>query len=247
MCNLVVDIGNSSTKVAVFENDKIIFTHKVISFDSSVMNDILRQYPNITKAIVSSTRGEVSEIVAALSSRVKYCLDFNSTTRVPICNEYLTPQSLGRDRLAAAVGATIEYSGCDVLIVDFGTAITIDLITCDGRFKGGTISPGVTTRFRALQHFTASLPLCEATEESKLYGLTTIEAIQQGVMNGISFEIEGYIWRMREKYDKICIIFTGGDAKHFVKRIKNTIFANRNLLFCGLNRILEYNANEEYL
>ena len=157
------------------------------------------------------------------------------------------PETLGRDRLAAAVGATVLYPGRNVLIVDFGTAVTIDLVTADATFRGGCISPGMKTRFRALHDYTAKLPLCAATESEELAGLTTRQAIELGVMNGIAFEIEGYAARMRSQIEDLCVIFTGGDANFFVKRIKNTIFANCNLVFCGLNRILEYNASEEHL
>ena len=149
--------------------------------------------------------------------------------------------------LAAAVGATVLYPGRNVLIVDFGTAVTIDLVTADNTFRGGCISPGMKTRFRALHDYTACLPLCGPTESGELQGLTTEEAIRLGVMNSLTFEIEGYMARMEKKIDDLCVIFTGGDAKYFAKRIKNTIFANCNLVFCGLDRILEYNASEEHL
>ena len=132
-----------------------------------------------------------------------------------------------------------------LLIVDFGTAITIDQVSADGVFRGGNISPGVQMRFRALHDYTAALPLCESCEDQTLLGRSTVEAIRQGVMNGIAFEIEGYIARLFPEIDALSIIFTGGDAKFFVKRIKNTIFAHCDLVFLGLNRILEYNASEE--
>ena len=176
--------------------------------------------------------GEVADL---LRPRVEYLLEFSSQTPVPIGNAYLTPETLGRDRLAAAVGATVLYPGRDVLIVDFGTAVTIDLVTADNTFRGGCISPGMKTRFRALHDYTAKLPLCGPTEDERLQGLTTEEAVRLGVMNSLTFEIEGYIARMREKIDDLCVIFTGGDAKYFAKRIKNAIFANCNLVFCGLD------------
>ena len=140
-----------------------------------------------------------------------------------------------------------DVRGQPVLIVDFGTAVTIDLVTADNTFRGGCISPGMKTRFRALHDYTACLPLCGPTESGELQGLTTEEAIRLGVMNSLTFEIEGYMARMEKKIDDLCVIFTGGDAKYFAKRIKNTIFANCNLVFCGLDRILEYNASEEHL
>ena len=153
----------------------------------------------------------------------------------------------GRDRLAAAVGAATLYPGRNTLIVDVGTAVTLDVVSAEGVFLGGCISPGVAMRFRALHDYTAALPLCRAAEATGLVGRTTGEAIRFGVMNSLRFEIEGYIARMEAQFEDLCVIFTGGDAKFFAKRIKNTIFANCNLVFCGLNRILEYNASEEHL
>lgn len=199
------------------------------------------------KAIFASTRGVQDQTAGVLRARSRMLVEFTPQTPVPIRNAYLTPATLGRDRLAAAVGATVLYPGRNSLIVDFGTAITVDLVTADGTYRGGCISPGMQTRFRALHDYTATLPLCGPTEEERLQGLSTEEAVRLGVMNSVAFEIEGYIARMRKKTDDLCVIFTGGDAKYFAKRIKNTIFANRNLVFCGLDRILEYNTSEENL
>ena len=112
----------------------------------------------------------------------------------------------------------------------------------NGVFRGGNISPGVRTRFRALHDYTSRLPQCEATDEILSLGRTTQQAIEQGVMEGITHEIEGYIRAFSLKNDKLTLIFTGGDANFFVKRIKNAIFAKCDLVLCGLNRILEYNA-----
>ena len=233
--NLVVDFGNTLVKLAVFDKGELVAQRCMERLHPSVLEELLSEWP-VRRAVA-----------AMLRRRVDYLLEFTSQTSVPIGNAYLTPETLGRDRLAAAVGATVLYPGENVLIVDFGTAVTIDLVTADNTFRGGCISPGVTMRFRALHDYTAKLPLCAATGGEGLSGLTTEEAIELGVMNGIAFEIEGYVTRMREKIDGLRVIFTGGDAKFFVKRIKNTIFANCNLVFCGLNRILEHNASEEHL
>ena len=115
-------------------------------------------------------------------------------------------------------------------------------VSGDGTYRGGAISPGMGMRFQALHRYTARLPLCRETAEERLYGTTTTSCIEQGVMNGIAFEIEGYIARFRRENADICIIFTGGAAKNFAKRIKNAIFADCELVFLGLNRILEFNA-----
>mgnify|MGYP000786591302 FL=1 len=244
--NLVVDIGNTLVKLAVFDRGEIVFQRCVERLHPSMLGELL-EGRRAAKAVVASTRGEADDVIETVRPYADYLLEFTSQTPVPVANAYHTPETLGRDRLAAAVGATVLYPGRNVLIVDFGTAVTIDLVTADNTFRGGCISPGVTMRFRALHDYTAKLPLCAATGGEGLSGLTTEEAIELGVMNGIAFEIEGYVTRMREKIDGLRVIFTGGDAKFFVKRIKNTIFANCNLVFCGLNRILEHNASEEHL
>ena len=244
--NLIVDIGNTLVKSALLERRRVVEEHTDGVFCPEAVAGLLER-GRVRRAILSSTRGEMPEVAAWLRERVSSLLLFTPQTPVPIRNVYRTPQTLGRDRLAAAVGATVLFPGRNVLIVDFGTAVTIDLVTADGTFRGGCISPGMRIRFRALHDYTARLPLCSATEREELLGGSTDEAIRQGVMNSIAFEIEGYMTRMREKIDDLCVIFTGGDAKYFAKRIKNTIFANRNLVFCGLDRILEYNASEEHL
>lgn len=241
-----MDIGNTLVKLAVVDDGRIVMERSTEQLLPAMLDSLLAESP-VEKAIVASTRGDASDLVALVRSRVERVMEFTSRTPTPIRNAYLTPETLGRDRLAAAVGASILYPERNVLVVDFGTAVTIDLVTADNTFRGGCISPGMQTRFRALHDYTASLPLCSPDEGGELLGLTTEEAIQRGVMNSLTFEIEGYIARMVDEIDDLCVIFTGGDAKFFVKRIKNAIFANCNLVFCGLDRILEYNAREEHL
>ena len=162
--NFVVDFGNTLVKLAVFDKGELVAQRCMERLHPSVLEELLSEWP-ARRAVVASTRGEAPTIVAAmLRRRVDYLLEFTSGRRsVPIGNAYLTPETLGRDRLAAAVGATALYPGENVLIVDFGTAVTIDLVTADNTFRGGCISPGVTMRFRALHDYTAKLPLCAAT------------------------------------------------------------------------------------
>lgn len=198
----------------------------------------------VARAIVSSTRGDASAVAVELERQGIRTLLFTSDTEVPLGNDYLTPATLGRDRLAAAVGADLLYPGRPVLIVDFGTAVTLDFVS-GGRFRGGFISPGLKTRFRALHDYTAALPELGPSDENLPFGRSTRESIQQGVQQGLRYEIEGHIARMRAEFDDLSVIFTGGDAEYFVKRIKNTIFANCDLVFAGLNRILEYHVHAE--
>ena len=242
--NLVVDIGNTLIKVAVVESDEVLFMQQA-EVVGDVDFDLLREhFPSLCRAIVASTAFSTADVAALLREKGFDVLEMTSFTPVPIGNAYQSPETLGVDRLAAAVAA-VEVMGCkDCLVVDFGTAITIDLVE-GGVYRGGNISPGSRTRFRELHDYTGRLPECTPTDEKLEYGSTTSQAIEQGVMQGITYEIEGYISHFSAQNVKITLIFTGGEAKYFVKRIKNAIFANCELVICGLNRILEYNASIE--
>lgn len=257
--NLLIDIGNSRVKAAVWADGRCV-AQRVAESPAAAWFDRLVTEFDIRAAILSSTRGDADEAWRLLAERVPGALRFTPATPVPIAIDYATPETLGRDRVAAAVGAATLHARREAVIVDFGTALTIDRVTADGTFRGGTISPGVTMRLRALHDYTASLPLCDpfaggegaaagdvsaAEERVSLSGRSTREAIERGVLNSVAFEIEGYLRRLQAENADLCVIFTGGEAKYFVKRIKNTIFAEPNLVFCGLNRILEYHATTQ--
>ena len=241
--NLIVDIGNSLIKVAVVDCSDVVVMQRFATVEEFAAAALWNEYPAFDRAIVASTSVDTCCVAELLRSRGVKTLEMTQSTPVPIANGYHTPETLGVDRLAAAVGA-VDMVGGDCVIVDFGSAITIDLVE-GGVFRGGNISPGVAMRFRALHDYTLRLPECEPTDEILEVGTSTQKAIEQGVMQGITHEIEGYISHFYAKNVKLSLIFTGGDAKYFVKRIKNAIFAKYDLVICGLNRILEYNARFE--
>ncbi len=240
--NLAVDIGNSLVKAAVFDSGQIVETFRSKTADKSFFDGIFKAYPDIDAAILVSSGAGASEAEELLSVRAAKFLKFLPGVKVPVKNHYRTPETLGCDRLAAAVGAHALYPGSNVLVVDFGTAITIDLMTAAGEFKGGNISPGAAARFRSLHEYTSRLPLRSLSDDDVLIAVNSNQAVESGVINGIVYEIEGYIARLSKDYDDLKIIFTGGDSNFFAKRLKNTIFATYDLVVYGLNRILEYNA-----
>lgn len=240
--NLAIDIGNTHVKAAVFEEGQLVETFKSREVGTAFVETVFAAYPGIEKVILASVRSDFADIEAAVKSRVGRYMRFDAAAKIPVKNLYATPGTLGPDRLAAAVGANAIYPENNVMIVDFGTAITIDVVTNKAEFLGGNISPGVDTRFRALHDYTSNLPLCENTGKTVLLGSTSEEAICSGVLNGVLYEIEGYVMRLEEEYDDLKIIFTGGDGKYFAKRLKNTIFATYDLVVHGLNRIMDYNA-----
>lgn len=243
--NLIIDIGNTRVKLAVADGERIVVQRAAARFLPDLSAELLAAWPAVDRAAVCSTRGDAEEVASVVRTQVGHCLAFTSGTSVPLRNAYRTPATLGCDRLAAAVGAAARFPERNVLVVDFGTALTLDLITADGTYRGGFISPGVRSRFRSLHDHTARLPLCTPTAATLSLGVSTESCIVQGVMAGVCYEIEGHISRLEAEYGNLCTIFTGGDAKYFAKRIKNTIFADCNLVFRGLNRILEYHASEK--
>ena len=242
MRNLIVDEGNTLCKIAVLDKSEVLCEWADKEFDMVKVAECVEQF-SIDKAIVASTRGGAEQICNTLRSKIDRVLHFSSQTEVPIKIEYSSRQTLGADRIAVAVGVVCEMGIRDALIVDMGSAITYDIVE-NGVFKGGNISLGVAMRFKALHDYTATLPLCEATEPNGEFGKSTKEAIEQGVMQGILHEIEGYVAQLSAKNDKKSVIFCGGDAESFVNRIKNAIFAPRKLMFTGLNNILEYNVSK---
>ena len=242
MANLIVDEGNTLCKIAVLDKNEVLCERSVRDFDMAEIVSLMSQF-TIEKAVVASTRGGAAKICEQLRTKIDKVLHFTSQTEVPIGVDYSSRQTLGADRLAVAVGVVCGMGIEDALVVDMGSAITFDIIE-NGTFRGGNISLGVAMRFKALHDYTAALPLCSATEPTEEFGKSTVEAIEQGVMQGVLYEIEGYAARILAGKAKKNIIFCGGDAESFVNRIKNAIFAPRKLMFTGLNKILEYNVSK---
>lgn len=238
--NLVIDVGNTLAKAAVVDSSGVVARYSADRLEDLPLARAVEEF-SVERSILCSTRGCGPTEVDYIRAIVGHCLLLESSVKTPLRVEY-SRESLGSDRLAAAVGAYATYSGADLMVVDFGTAITIDFISSDGVFEGGFISPGVGTRLRALHHYTASLPLCSASTYVEGVAKSTNDAIVGGVINGVIYEIEGYIRALEAKKCKFFVIFSGGDSIFFDKRIKNTIFADQDILFKGLATILDYNA-----
>lgn len=240
--HLIIDIGNSTVKTALVNNGEIT---SLCCYEDHYLEDILGIITDnlIQAAIVSSTRNPDHDLHQALLQRIPQVIIFDHNTPTPIKNRYATPDTLGMDRLAAAVGAWSIAPDNDLMIIDLGTAITIDLVSRRGEYLGGNISPGMWMRFAALNHYTQRLPMVDPQTEvppEEAYGRNTVDAIRNGVIRGIEHEIEGYMAENRDRK----IFFTGGDANYFVKSSKNTIFADYELVIKGLDLILEYNAEK---
>ena len=239
--NLIVEQGNSSTKVAVVKDWKVVASFVYRVFNKDVLASLFRSYP-LDKGIFSTVTAVDEDVVAYLESHLSRFVFFDSQVKLPIAIEYKTPATLGKDRIAAVVGAYHYQPGRNLLVIDAGTCITYEVVEAAGRYIGGNISPGMTTRFKALEHYTSKLPYVEETDDVPCIGQSTEEAIQAGVVNGIVYEMDGFIEQMKQKYPDIFVFLTGGHSFYFERRLKNSIFADINLVMTGLNRILEYNV-----
>ncbi|MEZ5197087.1 MAG: type III pantothenate kinase [Bacteroidales bacterium] len=245
---LIIDYGNTRIKTALFDSDKMVDYRVSSNLSIKGLLDFLGEGENsksvtrpVRHVIVSSVVNYPTEIREFLESRDSF-VEFNSNTKLPFTNKYKTPETLGNDRISAVAGALHVFPGNDLLVIDAGTCITYDFVNAKREYFGGGISPGIDVRFKALNTFTGKLPLITRTNNPPLIGRSTKESIWSGVLNGVISEVDGIIDRYIEKYPNIKIIFTGGDAIYFDKKLKNNIFANSNLVMIGLNDILNING-----
>jgi type III pantothenate kinase len=206
--NLIVEQGNTNLKAAVFDNDKIVASLSGKTGDFALVKELIEIH-HPAKGIISSVIDINDEVIAELKSQIPKLILLDENTPVPIKIEYKTPATLGKDRLAAVAGANYLKPKRNILVIDAGTAITYEIIDSEGRYKGGNISPGLTTRFRALNHFTGKLPLVKESEEVPFIGTSTETAIISGVVNGIIFEMDGTIDALKTEYEDIFVFLTG--------------------------------------
>ncbi len=237
MTNLVIDIGNTRTKVAVFENNQMIdfFAEELVTLP--LLKDFLKQY-SIDNSIISSVSFSKREIVYFLEKNSNF-IEFNAQTYKGLKINYETHQTLGKDRIASAIGAIEVIPNSDLLVIDIGSCITFDLITKDSTFQGGNIAPGYYMRLKAMHDYTAKLPIVKQQIPKELIGKNTKEAVLFGAYWGIVFEIDSFAEYLRKKYPDIKVILTGGDAHYFENSIKQCTFVNSNLVLIGLNKVIE--------
>ncbi|MGG5577815.1 type III pantothenate kinase [Myroides sp. C15-4] len=235
-----LDIGNTRTKLAMFENDSLVNTTYLST--KNLQKELLFFFQKNSKKpkIVLASVGHLDDTLLEWLEKNTDLTQITHTTPLPLSNKYKTPHTLGIDRLAVAAGATIQYPNTARLIIDAGTCITYDFVNAENEYLGGSISPGLQLRYKALHDYTAKLPLLEMEDISYFIGQNTHESIQSGVINGIIAEIDNIINRYKKDYADLTIILTGGDAVFLAKRLKNIIFANPNFLSESLNHIYQY-------
>jgi type III pantothenate kinase len=238
---LILDLGNTLSKAALVESGQIKTVHSFES-DESLMHWIKQQL-----AFSGGIIGSVKELPGKLWDWAKNqsgVFLLSALTPLPFKIAYKSPQTLGADRIALAAAAFERFPEKNVLVIDMGSCITYDLLTAQGVYLGGAISPGIRMRFKAMNAFTAKLPMAEPTDKTPLIGYDTQSSLQSGVMNGVQAEIEGVIDRYASNYKDLTVLIGGGDNKYFDKRFKVNIFAASNLVLNGLRFILEFNESQ---
>lgn len=235
---IAIDIGNSLIKTLIIQDNKHIY--KQTDQWEKIKSEIEKYTKNSYQVIISNVRATISDSIITTFNQKKVLL-LNHDTPLPIKNNYKTPTTLGYDRIAAAVGAYELFPNLPCLIIDAGTAITIDLIH-HSSFEGGAISPGIEMRYKALNLFTKNLPMLNKTKHFAYPGKSTNESIHNGVIQGVVFELEKRIESFQEIFPEGKTIITGGDCLYLEKLIKKSIFAEPELVLKGLINILKYNA-----
>lgn len=241
---MIIDIGNTVAKLVAFDGDEPVEEIRTCNDSLSALGAFATKYA-FTHGIVGTVKGLAAEAEEQLRSLKIPILRFSPQTPVPITNRYKSPETLGADRLAAAVGASSLKPGKDLLIIDAGTCVTYEVIDAKGNYWGGNIAPGMQMRLRSLNEFTAKLPLVSAEGDVPGMGYDTETAIRSGVLRGMKYEIEGYIRSMRRKYPHLLVFLTGGDKINFDTTIKSIIFADKFIVPRGLNKILDYNHDKK--
>lgn len=234
---LIIDAGNTRIKVAYFSSNVI---QDVTNFESDDLNGLFHfiSQKNHDFALLSSVLKE--EETVQIENRILKCINLKKAI-IPIENNYITPKTLGADRIANAVASVFKTKG-NRLIIDIGTCIKFDFVDSTDSYQGGSISPGMNMRFKALNQFTGNLPLLAFSQKSNLIGKDTNSSIYSGVLNGIQEEINGFITKYEAKYERLTIFVTGGDHINFDYSSKNNIFADENLTLFGLLQILKANV-----
>jgi len=238
--NLIVDIGNTNAKLAVFSGDEVVVSETV---EYSKVMDVLHGYMHnfsIKKSILSNVGSKIEGLADFLNNNF-FHIKLSYKTKLPIIINYNSPETLGVDRMALAVAGHSASSDNGCLVIDMGSCITYDFITSEGVYEGGAISPGLSMRFKAMHNFTESLPLVSFRESQSIIGKSTEMSLVNGVVHGITAEIDSYIDRLINDVGNISIFISGGDQGYFVNKLKNSIFADQKILLRGLNEILNYN------
>ncbi|MBR0046931.1 MAG: type III pantothenate kinase [Bacteroidaceae bacterium] len=230
---LLIDIGNTSAKLAVMDTDIVHFERRYEPWKETFTR--LMATFSIDDVRLSTVAGEDVELKEALVHLDIPVIWLTSSVLCPVKPVAGVPPTYGADRWAADIGAIAQDPDHTLLIIDAGTCITYDLFSADGRLLGGAISPGVQLRLNAMHEHTALLPQVEAENESAILGHDTRTHMLSAAVNGARFEIEGYIRQFMKEYPDLHVFITGGNTFDFAEDITCPVTHDPYLVFRGLS------------
>jgi len=244
MLSLCLDFGNTRQKAAIFQDGELFEVIYMGEDLTASVAQILEQHkPH--QSILSSVINHPASIEPLLRKTTNFHLLAAATSRLNFTTPVGKPESIGADRLALCAAAVLKYPGQNNLIIGLGTCITYNFLNVKNEFLGGGISPGMYMRMKALNAYTAMLPIVEPHWNVPLIGYDTKTNIQSGVVLGMAMEMDGFITAYREKYRSFNVLLTGGDSVHLGSHLKNKIFADPELLFKGLYAICTINNTNQ--
>ncbi|RYD51844.1 MAG: type III pantothenate kinase [Sphingobacteriales bacterium] len=245
---LCIDAGNTALKSALYQDAgsarPLAFERTEGLLPSEPFIRQLLDHGKIRGAILCSVIADSTPIETLLRELHIPLLKLTPQTNVPLINAYRSSDTLGPDRLALAVAVAEQFPKADCLAVSAGTCITYNFVATNNAFRGGSISPGLSMRLRAMHQFTAKLPEVALDDRAPLLGYDTESALQSGALIGAAAEIDGMVDRYGERFPNgFNAVLTGGDADALLPHLKSRIFADPFLLLKGLHRILRHNAH----
>lgn len=240
--NIVLDLGNTCAKAGLF-SDRTLVKSMVFENPATEIKKLLAETPGIKHSIISSVVSHTKEITNLLQNKTIF-IDFDSNTRLPFKITYSTPETLGKDRIAAVAGAIALFPNKPLLVIDAGTCLKYNFVNAHQEFEGGAISPGLDMRFKALNVFTDRLPhLSYEKDFTDVIGTSTRGSILSGVQQGMLYEVEGYVRRFKDRNKDGVVAGTGGNLSFLADGLKNGIFAAPDLILSGLNEILLFHTS----
>lgn len=240
--NLVIDIGNTRAKAALFDADRLVSRTSWPEVEIAGLAAFLTNQ-KVKSVILSSVRRAVDPEIERELEKTGRLVRFSHATPVPVQVAYQTPETLGLDRIAAAAGAFARFPDANCLVIDAGTCMTFEFVL-SGALPRWKYFSRVGNPPRLMAEFTASLPLAKLNEVDQWIGYSTDSALRNGAVLGAVMEIEGYIQRCEKEWGNINAVLTGGDALFLANHLKKKIFVHENLVLEGLNKILNHNVRD---
>ena len=237
--HLIIDVGNSRTKLGFFDAHGLTRQGVVDNGDATALLAWIGV--DVPERIAWGSVGAPNDVLLDRLRSMAPTLVITGATPSPMRSLYTTPATLGADRLANAVAAAAMFPARSVLAIDLGTCITYDLVRADGTYIGGAITPGQRMRAKAMNAYSARLPLVDPGPEPTLFGSSTHEALESGLHHGVLGEIKAFIAAAGHHSDAPCVVLTGGDALRFARALKSGIFAHPFLTLEGYHLILLHN------